>query len=282
MRAAVSLLLAAMPLVADFEPALWRWRKPIAVESAGRVSAARLDKEVLAGSRSDRADLRLVREGAEVPYVLDCGPERDAVAALAPERSEDRGTSNLIADLGARLPFDQVRLVTPEAGFYRTAAFDISDDRKHWQTLLQRPIYRVAPDESLAVSFCLQHSRYLRVRIFNRDDRPIAVAQLVVEAPRISVKFLPKAAGAYWLYYGNRDARAPGYDLGVILARRGDTPLSLAAGPVQANPDFRPPAAPWTERRPEVLYIALALAALALSWVVIRFWIRVSRAGSFG
>jgi hypothetical protein len=69
---------------------------------------------------------------------------------------------------------------------------------------------------------------------------------------------------------------APGYDLGVILAGHEGGPLVLTAGPEQPNPDRRPPPAPWTERQSEVLFIALAAAALGLGWAVIRFWMRVS------
>lgn len=276
MKAIASLLLAAVPLFADFDRSLWRWRKPVTAEVAGRVSAVRLDRDARAASRADLADVRLVRAGVEVPYVLECGPEREALAALAPERTEDaqKKISRLVLDLGSRLPFDCVRLVTSAASFYRTAEFDTSDDGKQWRTVAQRPVYRVAQDESLAVTFCLQHCRYLRIRIFNRDDRPVPVKQVIVEAPRASLKFLPEAAGPYWLYYGNPKATAPGYDLAVILAKRDAAPLILTAGPEQPNPDYRAPAAPWTERRPEVLYIALAAAVVGLGWVVVRFWLR--------
>jgi hypothetical protein len=406
MRKAVLSLLAFTALLrADFNPARWQFRRSLMAGEAQQVSAVTLDRAVYAGAQAGLADLRVIREGAEVPYVietltgsaeerelrpgildrsvvpgaglqltLDVGgaakhnrlristsevnfrtkvgietsedgrrwavarangyvfdfsqgdrrvsvlsvdypvstrryvratffgwlrtdavtgawltrwqerPSRwQTIATVEPARTEDRRASLLVLDLGAdRLPHSRLRFETGAAPFYRACDIESSPDRKDWRYVAGAVLYRFADEESPALEFAEQHDRYLRLRIFNGDDRPVPVRSVTLETLERRVKFLPAAAGEYWLYYGDPEAQPPTYDLGTILARRSPAPeVLLAAASEQRNPAYRPPPPPlkpWSERHPEVLYGTLAAAILGMGYVTVRLLSVVKRA----
>lgn len=406
MRKAVpSLLVFTVLLRADFNPARWQFRRSLVATEAQQVSEVTLDRAVYAGAQVGLSDLRVIREGAEVPFVietltgsaeerelrpeildrsvvpgaglqltLDVGravkhnrlristnevdfrikvgieisedgrrwalaradgyvfdfsqgdrhvsvlsvdypvstrrfvratffgwqrtdavagawltnwqerpPRWQTIATVEPARTEDQRASLLVFDLGAdRLPRSRLRLETGAAPFYRACDIESSPDRKDWRYVAGAVLYRFADEESPTLEFAEQHDRYLRLRIFNGDDRPVPVRSVTFEAVERRVKFLPAAAGEYWLYYGNPEAKPPTYDLGTVLARRSPAPeVLLAAASEQRNPAYRPPPPPlkpWSERHPEVLYGTLAAAILGMGYVTVRLLRSVKRA----
>ena len=274
-RASVLLLIPAL-LLAAFAPARWRWRAPVSVTASG-LAAARIGVPVYAAARPDLGDLRLVRGGAEVAYVLERSEEEQQVATPALNRSEEvaAAATLLVADLGAPLPSDRVRLETPAPSFWRAVEIEASSDASHWTWAASGAFYRLPGEESLALTFSRQHCRYLRLRIANKDDPPLPDLRLAVEATALRLLFLAEARDRYWLYFGNAEASPPSYDLARILARGSTEPLEAAIGPPAPNLDYRPAPQPWTERHPEILYGVLAAAIIVLATMVVRFWITV-------
>jgi hypothetical protein len=387
---------------ADFDPAHWQFLRTATVAQAEQVSILPLDRPVYEGARPDLADLRLVRDGREVPYVLetlagavektelraeildrsvvpaagleltlDLGREArhnrlriatgqtnfwvkvrietsadgrrwalarpdghafdftqggrsisvlrvdyplstrrfvratffgwmktdavtgawltnyqeraavwQTVALARPARVEEREASLVVFDLGAeRLPHSQLQIETGAALFHRACEIDSSPDRKEWRTIGSGVLYRFPDEESLTLNFPEQWDRYLRLRIFNGDDRPVPIERAVFETIGRRVKFLPAAAGEYALYYGNPKAEAPSYDLGAILARRTQgAEIVLAAGAERRNGAYRPPQKPWSDRYPAVLYSVLAAAIVSMGYVAVRFLGALGRA----
>jgi hypothetical protein len=204
------------------------------------------------------------------------------LATLTPSRIEADGVTNLVFDLGApHLPYTRIRLDSDAAQFYRACELGSSADGKAWTYVATQTIYRLKGDESLTLSFPGRQERYVRVRIRNGQDRPIAVRQATFEAVQQRLRFLPQTPGAYTLYYGNPKVQAPVYDLGMILAKRApEQEIVLAAGPQGLTPDYRPdePVKPWSERHPEVLYVTLGLALVGMGWYCVRFLREVKRA----
>jgi hypothetical protein len=200
------------------------------------------------------------------------------VDAVAPERAEDLETmtSLLTLDLGQRgLPHSRIRIEVDTASFHRGVELEASDDARAWSRVAQGAIFRVAGEESLALTFPERHDRYLRLRVFNGDNRPVPAPRVFVETPRRLIKFLAQADGDYWLYYGNPAARAPVYDLATILSRQ-EPPAETEplVQEWQANPDYQPPdqpARPWSERYPGALYAALGAAVVAMGVLTVRF-----------
>ena len=163
----------------------------------------------------------------------DKPPVRDTMASLTPEPVNDSKTQSTVYtwDLGARgIPHDQLLLDVDTPAFQRAAAVESSADGKDWSRLGQGVLSKLPGEQSLKIDFPENHQRYLRLRIYNRDDRPLAVKSATLSVIRTRVKFKP-AGGAYAVYYGNPEAHAPSYDLRDLLAREAPAPeTTITAG----------------------------------------------------
>jgi len=213
-------------------------------------------------------------------------PVRDTMASLKAEPQEDPKTQSTVYtwDLGTPgIPHDQLSLEVDTGEFQRAAAVESSLDGTNWSALGLGVISRFPREASLTLDFPESFQRYLRLRIYNRDDRPLAVTAATLSVIRTRVKFKPSGAGPWWLYYGNPQAHAPSYDLRDLLAREAPLPETMiTAGAEQPNTSYRekpPPAKPWSEQHPEILYITLALAVVAMSIVTVRFLRKVGAQG---
>jgi hypothetical protein len=224
-------------------------------------------------------------EDAWSAYRVERSPERYILDGITPERTEDATAraSNLTLDLGqSGLPHDRVRLEVDRSDFHRAAELEASDDAKTWSTVGQGTVFQIANDQSLALTYPERHDRYLRLRIFNGDNRPVPVLRVYVETLKRVIKFLPPSDGDVLLYYGNPAAQPPAYDFGAILSREGPLPeTSPLISEWKINPDYRAPAEPrkpWSERHPAVLYGVLGVAVVGMGAVTVRFLMKVNGA----
>ena len=201
----------------------------------------------------------------------------------APAEDSTARTSVYLLDTGEKPPsYGRLRLEAEEAAFHRAVEMESSTDGESWSNVAHGFLSRQPDRESPVLSFAEQRDRYLRLSISNEDDKPLAVVGFRLEAIGWQANFVPEAAGRYWLYYGNPDARKPVYDLAMLLA--GHEPgaeTRLAPGPEQSNPPYRPRpvSVPWSERHPGLLYVTLAAAILIMGFVTIRFLLKLRRAG---
>ena len=77
------------------------------------------------------------------------------------------------------------------------------------------------------------------------------------------------------VYVGNPNARQPSYDFARVLPSNG-LPGDAELGVVEANPLFRLPERPWTDRNPWLLNGALVVAVIAMGFITLRMMKRVS------
>jgi len=120
----------------------------------------------------------------------------------------------------------------------------------------------------------LQSSAHVSVEVDNGDDLPLPFAAVRLEMRQRKLCFdAPANTGAALaLYYGDPALLAPVYDYQRLFAPS-DNALGATLGPEQLNPDYRPPPAetrPFTERYPEVLWIALIAVICALGTVALK------------
>jgi hypothetical protein len=219
-------------------------------------------------------------------YRNELPAERDVVDTVVPQLSEDPETKSslLLIDLKqAGVPYDRVRLESEPAHYYRAAELETSKDGKDWSFAATGTIFQTAGEPATGLTFSERHERYLRLRIFNGDDKPIPVKRVVIEATARLLKFpLASGAGPFYLLTGNPDAKAPSYDLAAVLAR--EVPQQeVRAMPLAPadNPGYRPPpppVKPWSERYPQLLYGTLAVAILVMGYVTVRFLLKVKSA----
>jgi hypothetical protein len=119
----------------------------------------------------------------------------------------------------------------------------------------------------------LQRGAKVVVAIENGDDQPLPIAAVRLEMRQRKLCFDASAAtaGALNLYYGDDLLQAPVYDYARLFsAARSPVPATL--GPEQQNPKYQPPAdtRSFTDRHPEVLWIALIVVICVLGAVAVR------------
>jgi hypothetical protein len=220
-----------------------------------------------------------------VPYEPARQEDFEEIASAIPKVTEDPETKSTLAfvDLGVSgLNVGWLTLETSAPQFQRAVEIEASNDGTVWTTQGLGSISRLpGPDfteESLRI-LTGSESRYFRIRIYNRDDKPISIDKVRVEGLFREVKFLAPSAGTYWLYYGNPVIRAPAmYDLVDVINRQQLPEHNWTFGPQEPNPDYRPPPVPrkpWSEQHPAILYTVLGGAVLALGIATFRFAARL-------
>jgi Protein of unknown function (DUF3999) len=117
----------------------------------------------------------------------------------------------------------------------------------------------------------LQSGAKVEVAIENGDDVPLPIAAVRLEMRQRKVCFDASAAGGLALFYGDPRLTAPVYDYARLFAVS-DKALVAELGPEMLNPDYRAPVdeRSFTERHPEVLWIALIAVICALGLVALR------------
>jgi hypothetical protein len=204
-------------------------------------------------------------------------PAYEVFSRLVPQIAEDPSTRSTLVtvDQGASgLPVSRMQVQVLTLRFQRAVVVETSGDGNNWQYSGQHVI---AP-ESLALPVS-GAQRWIRLRIYNRDDESVKIGKLILEGLVSRIKFLAPDEGPYWLYYGNPAAsRAREYDLGAVLANGSFREVKTPFGNPENNPAYHPPAGPkkpWSEEHPAILYTVLGGAVLALGIATLRFAARL-------
>jgi len=207
-------------------------------------------------------------------------------------RHEDaqRHETLLTLDLGARAqPFQRVEVEVADARFLRGVVVEARRDPPPsqpgrtpppiaWAPLGEGCLYRYeapnGPSEALSLPVG-GRERAIRLRILNRDDRPLDVRGVTVLAPRERLFFEASAGRRYRLTYGAPGVVAPSYDfsrtMGEVEAWAVSAATARLGTPVRRR--VAPPEVPWTDRHPAILWTGLVFAAAslgALTWRALR------------
>lgn len=223
-------------LGATIDPAPWRFRKAVQVTAAG-VQQLELDLDVLVRAQPGFGDLRLVREGAQVPYLLERSTlSRSLELSLVPANDPRRPRASRweIALPQAGLPLTRLTLASPTALFQRQMrVFEtVIDDRgnRHDRTLATGE-WSHTPGEARSLTLSLHAppaTATLIVETDNGDNPPIALHS--VTATHAVARLLFKTDSALiTLYYGNAEASAPRYDLALVAGQIIAAPKLVAA-----------------------------------------------------
>jgi hypothetical protein len=220
----------------------WRFRKAVKVTRAG-AQQIELDLDVLSGAQPGFEDLRLLRDGKQVPYILGRTSITRSLtpAVTATNDAKDKTLSRWVIKLPRpSLPVTRLSCSTPSPLFQRDVTLyeEIADERgeKYRRTLgganwTQTPERR-SKEFSLTLSSPLQ-SDTLFLETHNGDNPPIDLGgfQLFYAATRVLFKAKPD--DELFLYYGNPRVSSPHYDLSLVagqLLAADKTAASLAAG----------------------------------------------------
>jgi hypothetical protein len=155
-----------------------------------------------------------------------------------------------------------------------------SDDASSWTLIGQGYVFRLSTPlfagSDLSVSYPETQMRYIRVVVFNEDNKPVTWSDGVsVEGTARSLVFSANAGAAYTLYYGNSKANTPRYDIARFFQYfDGVTLPEVTVGAEVMNAAYvppLPPVVPFSERNKDVLNGALVLFVVVVSLILIRY-----------
>ena len=206
------------------------------------------------------------------------GPAEGALlfASAAPEQGGEASQTRWTLDLGSgNISVAKLKFETSQPEFYRAVRILTSNDQKEWQFAGGGEIHRYVvggkTEESLAVQcYESERPRYLRVEVLNANDAPLSAVRLSAAMPLRFVLFRPAPNRSYRLIYGNARANAPQYDLSRTLQIPAlEAMFRASLGSEEATSNYADPR-PFTERHPNLLWIALGVAVVLLGSAALR------------
>ena len=133
-----ALLLAAGLARADFDPQHWRLRRPIGVDTNAPISVVRVDAGIFRGSHDRLDDLRIFRDGSEIPYALETlygsREQREFQPSISNKSVVVGEGVQATLDLGAHARHNRLRVTTSQVNFKQRVRIETSDDAQHWAT----------------------------------------------------------------------------------------------------------------------------------------------------
>jgi hypothetical protein len=218
----------------------WKFRKEVKLARAG-AQQIELDLDVLSHAQSDFADLRLVRDGRQVPYIIERTSISRALAAeaIATSDAKDPKLSRWIIHLPqANLPVSRLSCATRTPLFQREVTLyeEVVDERgQKYRRHLGTASWVRTPDSS-SREFSLTFDSPLRsgtlfLEAHNGDNPPIELEKFRLFHPATRLLFKARPGDAVFLYYGNPQVSSPRYDLGLVasqLLAADKTPAMLA------------------------------------------------------
>jgi Protein of unknown function (DUF3999) len=267
---------------------LWRIVKP-------RAPISRFRRENLEGSQTIRYSennarylrLRIQEPSDQFPVTgvevfASQGLEKEEpsaaplIAFLPPDSRAEPLQTQWTVDLGsAAIPVTELNFETDQPEFYRAVRILTSTDEKEWQAAGGGEIYRYSvrgqTEESLRVRCSeIWGSRFWRVEILNANDAALSSVRMSLAMSLRFVIFRPKENRIYRLLYGNDRASAPQYDFARTLhIQPNEEMLRLSLGLEEATANYADPRS-FTERHPNLLWIALGLAIVLLGYAALR------------
>jgi hypothetical protein len=274
---------ATAPEVGDSAAVLdvsaWSYRRPIAFQEAG-VIELELDPAVLARSESDLHDLRVIRDGRQIPYlILKPGTQREVDVAFsevpdakAPTYSHWDITlpfaafpaSELIVESSS--PLFERQLTVMEYRDTNQGRVGHSSGSAMWR---RKP---GQPNEPLRIKLHnpLQTDT-LKLSTDNGDNAPLKLTSIRVSHPVVRLLFRVSDTTPVYLCYGHCNASYPRYDLDLVR-REFETATKVSAtlgeeetlSGYKSMPTQSPVSgSPW-------LWAALTLVVGGLLWIVAR------------
>ncbi|MDO8544264.1 MAG: DUF3999 family protein [Opitutaceae bacterium] len=216
--------LADTPLTgAPLDPRDWNLRKPVRVASAG-VQQLELDPDVLAGAQREFGDLRLLRDGTQVPFILERPALSRSVAvviAAANDPKRPRLSRWHLKLPRPGLPITQLTLTTTTPLFERhLRLYEVIEDVRsgRFERALAVADWRATPGNRspLVLAITLPPIGDTLVLETDNGDNPainLAAATAVHPVTRLLFKTDPTELA---LYYGNPRTPAARYDVALV------------------------------------------------------------------
>ena len=205
----------------------WRFRKLIKLERDG-AQQIELDLDVLSGAQPGLEDLRLLRSGKQLPYIL----QRTSInRSLTPTVSgskdaKDPGLSRWRIKLPKpALPITRLTCLAQTPLFRRDLSLyeELADERGDKNRCNLGGASWTRTPERASQEFALTldsppQTDTLFLETHNGDNPAIELEKFQLFYPATRVLFKAQAGGELFLYYGNPEAASPRYDLSLVAS----------------------------------------------------------------
>ncbi len=207
----------------DLNVSTWAFRKPIKISRAG-VQQLELDTDVLANTRALFSDLRVMRNGKQVPYILE---HTSISRGISPEvtMTNDSHVSRWILKLPhSGLPLNRLVCEDGRSVFQRemTLYLETTGERgEKYLAVLNQETWTQTPDHnqkqfSIDPSTVLRAPDTLYLQTDNGDNPPVDFKNFMAFYPVTRILFKAKADDSLLLCYGEPYVKAPHYDLSLV------------------------------------------------------------------
>jgi hypothetical protein len=277
--------LAALTLIgAKIDVAKWKFRKLVPLTQSG-AQQIELDPDLLAHALPDQRDLRLVREDRQIPFLLEQTSisrpiQLNTVLANDPKTPTLSRWSLKLPQ--ATLPITRVVCTSASPLFHREMRLweEVTDER---DDKFPRELGRATWDQTPARAtreFIIQlnappQSDTLFLETNNGDNPAIELREFRCYYPvtRVIFKAASDSTQPVWLYYGNREASAPHYDLSLVAGEllRADRVTVVSGGEENLSSKAERVGQTLTGSARYIFWGALGLVVVALLTLVSRF-----------
>ena len=206
----------------------WKFRKPVNLSRPG-AQRIELDLDVLSHAQPGFSDLRLLRTGKQLPYILqDTSIRRALTPTVTPATDKkDPTLSRWIIKLPRNgLPITRLSCTARTPVFQRDVTLyeDLRDERgdTYRRTLGGAPWVQTPGRASKEFTLTLDaapRSDTLVLETHNGDNPPIELEKFQAFYPATRVLFKAQPADELLLYYGNPQAASPRYDLSLVAGQ---------------------------------------------------------------
>lgn len=201
----------------------WAYRKKVSISQSG-IQGLELDLETLSHAKPSLADLRLVKNHRQVPYILDMkGVSKNVSIPFQPMETKIKNQSRWDITLPYKnLPITHFAFQIGESVFEREVKITevLQNARGDLETYIlgsavwKRGPYGLVEDLIIPISRSPE-SNHLILEINDQDNAPLAIKE--IQGRYKSPKLLFKASsGDVVLYYGNSKVVSAQYDLNLL------------------------------------------------------------------
>ncbi len=219
---------------------------------------------------TEEIDLRAVSVASTQykPGELD---EVELAMTEVPAEELDEGVQGLVLDQGVKnRPLSGLRVDAGTREFVRAVRVEgRNHETNSWRWIADGSIHRIDDQEHVTVDVKDAPYRFFRLQVFNRDDAPLDIDEVVGETVPRHLVFEARGSGEAFVYAGSSSLGAPQYDLQRRTAMK-ELPLmrEIRLGSPEPNPNRRPPGGFGSWGRWLALIAIGAVSALVI-WVIV-------------
>jgi hypothetical protein len=272
---------ATAPEVGDVGPAIdvspWSFQRPVQFKEAG-VLVVELIPEVLARTANDLHDMRVVRDGHQLPFIaIKPGVDREVEVPIVevPDPKAPTWSKWDIQMPFGNFPASELLLDSPTPLFARTLTVSEQhlSEKGHFERILSNANWQRLPGQAantfhLAL-YTAPRAAMIRLATDNGDNPRLQITAARVLYPVVRLLFRVPDTTPVQLCYGNRRAPYTRYDLQLV---RNDfenaTKVAGTLGEEERLPGYKTDASGPSGKGSPWLWAALALVVGALLWVV--------------